>query len=182
MNKNNTFNTIISIIGLLGIGYAVSTHSKMSKISEKLDKSINDLVNDTKIYIPDKLIDEAVEKHVAEEVKKAVVKAANDAVYEVKHDISKTVSAAVNAEYDRVQESVLKEITASAARIDVDKVRRDVESAAEREAIKKFDANLDDILRSFKNNLENTSKTCDMFRSMVMNGSNQNREFVLKLG
>ena len=182
-NTNNNFTTAIScIIGLAGIGYAMFTHNKMAKISAKLDKGIDELADNVDVDISEEMIKKAVEKAVAEETKRAVTKATNDIMYEAKEDIRVSVAAAVNTEYARIQESVLKEITASAARIDVDKVRRDVEKAAEEAALKKFDANLDDVLKRFNANLDKTDRVYDVIRTMMTPNTNLNREFILKLG
>ena len=62
MTKNDIFATLLGIAGLVGIGYAIGTHTKMARISERLDRSINDLADNMEIDIPEKLIDKAVEE------------------------------------------------------------------------------------------------------------------------
>ena len=144
--------------GLLGLGYAMGTHSKMAKISEKLDKSIDELANNTTVDIPDSMIECAVEKAVAAEVKTAVGKATDAAVLDVKREIRKQVGDAVESEYSNIKDTVLEEITKEAAKIDAKRVRADVEKAAKEHALEKFDDNLDGILENFNDQLKNTSK------------------------
>lgn len=161
MNKYDGFVGLLGVaIGLVGVGYAVGTHTKMAQISDNLDRSIEDLASKTPIDIPDSLIEHAVEKAVAYEVKQAVSKVTDAAIAEVKRDIHKQVSDAVEKEYSNIKTTVLKEITDEAAKIDVNRVRSDVETAAKRIALEKFDDKLDDIVDEFKEKVEGYVEDC----------------------
>lgn len=176
--NNNIFTTIIGVTGLVGIGYGVACHSKMVKISQRLDKSIDSLANNMEIDISEEIVSRAVNKAVAAAVKSAVDKATDEAVAEVRNDIRREVAAAVNKEYEAVKDSVLKEVTVASSKIDVDKVRKDVEKGAEKMALEKFDADLEGVKKHFYDKLETTAKVCSMF--VATPGAN--REFVVKLG
>ena len=184
MRKNNNFDMFIGaagwIVGLVGVGYAIGTRSKMAKISDTLNCSIEELANRTEIDIPEEMIHRAVERTVAVEAKRAVVKATDDALKDVKKDIHKQVSDAVEFEYSNIKESVLKEITYEAAKIDAKRVRADVEKAAKEQALEKFDDNLDDILEKFNGDLENVSR---IYKSIAgaMNKNNE-KEMVFRIG
>ena len=184
MSRNNNFDMLVGaagwIVGLVGVGYAIGTRSKMAKISDTLNRSIDDLANRTEIDIPEEMINRAVEKAVAVEAKRAVVKATDDALKDVKKDIHKQVSDAVESEYSNIKESVLKELTYEAAKIDAKRVRTDVEKAAKDMALEKFDDNLDDILEKFNGDLENVSK---IYKSIAgaMNKNNE-KEMVFRIG
>lgn len=159
MNKYDGFVVLLGIgVGLVGVGYALGTHSKMAKISEKLDCSIEDLANKTPVDIPDNMIERAVEKAVAREVKHAVDKTTDRIIVDVKRDIHKQVSDAVEDEYSNMKNSVLEELTKAASKIDVARVRSDVEKAAKEHALEKFDDNLDDIIENFNDQLKSTAK------------------------
>ena len=161
MNKYDSFVGLLGItVGLVGIGYAVGTHSKMAKISENLDRSIEELASQTPINIPDSMIERAVEKAVAYEVKQAATKAADTAIAEIKRDIHKQVSDAVDSEYSNIKGTVLKELTDEASKIDVVRVRNDVEKAAKQHALEKFDAKLDYIVDEFKEKVEDYVEDC----------------------
>lgn len=159
---NNKFDGFVGLVGvavgLLGVGFAMGTHSKMARISEKLDRSIDELAGDVAVDIPNDLIERAVEKAVAYEVKQAVNKATDKALVDVKRDIHKQVVDAVENEYSNIKDVVLKELTDEAAKIDVKRVREDVERAAKAHAIAEFDSKLDGIAEDFTNQLKNTSK------------------------
>ena len=168
---NNKFDGIVGLlgvtVGLIGVGYALGTHSKMAKISEKLDMSIEDLASQTPIDIPDSMIERAVEKAVAYEVKQAVGKATDTAVSEIKRDIHKQVSDAVEGEYSNIKSTVLKELTDEAAKIDVKRVRADIETAAKERALEKFDDKLDDIVDVFKEKCEDYLDDCKVNLAVI---------------
>lgn len=185
---NNKFNSdaLVGLIGvaagLIGIGYAMGTHSKMAKISENLDRSIEELASNTPVDIPNDMIERAVEKAVAYEVKQAVAKAKDVVIVDVKRDIHKQVSDAVESEYRDMKDLVLEELTNEAAKIDVKRVRADVERAAKEHALEKFDDNLDDILKGFSEQLNNTSKIYSSIADTMTGYKSANRETVLRIG
>lgn len=150
-------------VGLIGVGYAIGTHSKMAKIGENLDRSIEDLASKTPVDISEDMIRSATEKAVAYEVKQVVKKVTDTVVADVKKDIHRQVRDAVDSEYSTIKDGVLESITEEAAKIDARRVRSDVERAAKERALKKFDDNLDDILDDYKSNLSNVSRIYKSF-------------------
>lgn len=150
-------------VGLIGVGYAIGTHSKMAIISENLDRSIEDLASKTPVDIPEDMIRRATEKAVAYEVKQVVKKVTDTVIADVKRDIHRQVSDAVDSEYSAIKDTVLKELTEEASKIDAKRVRSDVERAAKERALNKFDDNLDDILEDYKSNLSNVSRIYKSF-------------------
>lgn len=181
MTKNDFINYLFGAAGLIGVGYGICAHTKLSKVSNRLDKSINDLADGTDIDIPEELVNKAVEKAVQAEAKRAVERATNESIATLKEDIHSEVTKEVNREYDDLKAAVLKEITASAAKIDTARVRRDVEEAAKEAALEKFDDNLDDILEKFNENLDNTSRIYSSIRETLTKSSNSGKEFVVRL-
>lgn len=179
MTKYDWKNIIIGAVGLMGLGYGIAMHTKMAKVSERLDKGINDLADNTEIDIPEELVNKAVEKAVTTEAKKVVEKATTEALAELKCDIRDAVTAAVDKEYEGIKETVLKKATEEAAKIDSARVRRDVEKAAYNVAMEKFNGNLDDILGKFNDNLNNVSK---IYSSMATAATRTpDKEFTFKL-
>lgn len=184
MNKNNMDwkGIVVGALAIFGVGYAVAMHTKLAQVGNRLDKSIDELAGKTDVDISANIVDAAVEKAVASEAKRVVEKATNDALAELKKDIHRTVSDAVEVEYTNIRETVLKKATEEAAKIDVARVRKDVERAAEKIALEKFDANLDGILEKFNNNLDNTSKIYSSIASSVVRPMDSGKEFVFKVG
>lgn len=181
MKNNDIINTVIGIAGLVGIGYALCARTKLAKISERLDTSIDRLANDMEFDIPVELVNKAIEKAVKDETQKAVAKATNAAIDSLKTEIRAKVSTAINNEYDNLRDTVLREITAQSSKIDVNRVRRSIEEAAKEAALEKFDDNLDDILEKFNDNLTNTSKIYSSIREAITKSSDSSKEFVVRL-
>ena len=182
MSKYDNFVGLLGVtFGVLGIGYAIGTHSKMAEISNKLDRSIEDLASNAPIDIPDAMIERAVEKAVAYEVKQAVNKATDTVVVAVKRDIHKQVSDAVESEYSDIKGRVLEELTSEAAKIDAKRVRADVERAARERALEKFDDNLDDILEKHNEELENVTKIYKAIADAVAPTKPDEKEVVLRI-
>ena len=181
---NKKFDGIVGILGvaagLVGVGYAIGMHTKMAKICEKLDRSIDELASNTPVDIPNDMIERAVEKAVAYEVKQVAGKATETIIADVKRDIHKQVSDAVEREYSNIKETVLEELVTEAAKIDAKRVRSDVERAAKKVALEKFEANLDDITDEYKDYLSSVSKIGRTFADAV--AQPERKETVLRIG
>ena len=52
LNTDSFVGVGICILGLLGVGYAIGVHSKMKRVCEKLDTSIDRLANESVVDIP----------------------------------------------------------------------------------------------------------------------------------
>ena len=180
-NNNSTFTTFIAVAGLVGIGYGIAMHTKVSKIAKRLDKSIDDLADDLEIDIPDELVKKAIDKAVSTAAKNAADNAANEAVKELRRDIHTTVANAVEGEYQIVKDKVLAEVTVAASKIDEAKVRAEVERAATKMVTDKFDVNLDHILHRFEDNLDNAAKIYTTVKNMTT-PTRAPGEFVFKIG
>ena len=54
MNKSNEIiNILFGLAGLVGIGYAIGTHTKLAKVSERLDRSIDEIADNMEFDIPE---------------------------------------------------------------------------------------------------------------------------------
>jgi hypothetical protein len=181
---NNKFDGVVGILGiaagLVGVGYALGMRSKMTKIGEKLDRSIDELASNNPVDIPNDMIERAVEKAVSYGVKQAAGKATDAILADIKRDIHKQVSDVVESEYSNIKSTVLEELTTEAAKIDVNRVRSDVERAAKKRALEKFEENLDDITVDYKEYLASVSKIGKTFADAVAQPSH--RETVLRIG
>lgn len=179
-NKDSIIAGFGIVLGIAGVGYGVAMHTKLAKVSQRLDKSINDLSDNMDIDIPEALVNQAVEKAVAAEAKKAVAKATSEALDTLKKDIHANVSVAVDQEYANIKDIVLKKATEEAAKIDVIRVRKDVEKAAQNAAMEKFNDNLDGILDNFNTNLQNVQKIYSSMAGMATRAPE--KELTFKLG
>ena len=145
-------------IGFIGVGYAFGARKKLNDISDKLDKSIDELSDNVSVDIPDCMIDRAVEQAVEREAKTAVKTATDRVVSDLESKIKMEVSSAVADERTKIQESVKKEIEKKVSRIDIDDLRREVVAEAKEAAAEKLNGSLDDILEKFNDELHSVSK------------------------
>lgn len=183
MNKYDGVVGVVGIAaGLIGIGFAWGTHTKMAKISEKLDRSIEELAGEIPVDIPNDMVERAVEKAVAYEVKQTVAKTTDKILVDVKQDMHKQISDAVESEYSNIKDAVLEELVNAASKIDVKRVRADVEKAAKEMALEKFDDNLDTILKDFNKQLQTTSTIYTSIADTMTGYRPNNRETVLRIG
>lgn len=192
MSKYDNFVGMVGVaFGLVGLGYAFGTYSKMAKISDTLEHSIDELASNAVVDIPDSMIERAVEKAVAYEVKQAVTKATDRILVDVKKDIHKQISDAVESEYSSIKDAVLEELVTEAANIDAARIRADVERAAKDQVLKKFDTNLDSIADDFKEKLNDYLEDCKgniaivnkVYKSFAEAvAPSGNRETVLRIG
>lgn len=148
------------VFGLVCAGYALGAHSKMAKVSDNLERSIDDLAGQIPVEIPRAMIERAMEKTVAYEVKQAIGRATDEVVADAKRDIRRQVSNAVESEYSNIKDTVLQKLVDESAKIDAKRVRADVERAAKEQALEKFDDKLDDIADEFKNKLDDYMDEC----------------------
>lgn len=159
----------ICILGLVGVGYAIGVHSKMKVMCDRLDTSIDNLVNNTEIDIPAKVIDQAVQKAVeresysavkraTEEVMADAKRAMEEVMADAKREIESRVGTAVKAQYDAISDGVADQIAKNVARIDESKLKKEVVQKAKEQIAEKFDDKLDDLLEEFNGNLQNVGK------------------------
>lgn len=168
------------VVGLVGVGYAAGTRSKMNQVSKKLDASVDDLVHNTKIDIPNELIERSVERSVEMKTRAAIDASVSKAMQKADGIIRSSVSSAIESQYMSLKDRVLGEMTKRVSSINEDRLRDDVYAAAKEKAVEKFDANLDDILEKFNGDLENVGK---IYKSIanVMTRS-EGKEMTFRIG
>lgn len=180
------FDGVLGVVGiaagLVGVGYGICMHSKMAKVSENLDRSLDELAEKMPVDIPEGMVARAVEKAVNSQIKETVTKATDSIISDVKLDVRKKVNDAVESEYANIKSTVLTELTNEAAKIDAKRVRADVEKAAKEHALEKFDSNLDDILENFNEQLKSTSKIYTSIADTMTGYKTSGRETVLRIG
>jgi len=160
--KNSNLDLIVGIgvfvAGIFGVGYAIGTRSKVNRLCEKLDTSIDNLSDDIQVDIPDKMVQRAVEAAVKKEVAAAVKLATDEVIASAERDIRKEVTAEVERQYTTISDGVTTEIATRVARIDEGKLRKEVVEKAKEQIADKFDDKLDDLLDEFNGNLQNVGK------------------------
>lgn len=168
------------VVGLVGIGYAAGTRSKMNQVSEKLDKSLDDIVRDARIDIPNGLVERAVERSVEAKTRVAIDNAVSRAMRNADGIIRSSVSSAVESQYISLKDRVLEEMTNRVSKINEDRLRDDVYNAAKEKAVEKFEANLDDILEKFNSDLANVGKIYSSIANAMT--KSEGKEMTFRIG
>ena len=155
MNKLEQYKSAIGLaVGLVGIGWAMGTHSKMNALCKKLDTSIDTLMESGHLDIPEALIQESLNRAVTLKADSILARAKAEALANARAETEKQVKSALNKEYYKLQESVKSEIAAQVRGMDISELRDEVKA----EAKVKLAENMDDILQEFNGSLENISK------------------------
>lgn len=173
--NGNDFYTILGLSGVVFggfcLGYAVKSKRSIEKIVNKIDTCVEDISTNTDVVIPEFIIKRAVNDAVDREVSKEIKKAANKAVQEIESDISRKVSDAVNRSYHDINDSVKREVKEKVDEIDILDMKEEVIEEAKKEAIKKFDDGLDEILEKFNGDLKNVSRIYESISNSIASKS-----------
>lgn len=157
-NTNKFWGVVAIGAGVLVINYVFETFKKVDKMCKKLNTSINEMADETKIDIPERILNSAVEKAVENEVGRSVKRAAEEAVCGVKNDIHSEVKTSVNAAYSDIKDAVAKEVARQVGAISISDIKEEVIERAKETALEKFEGSLDDILEKFNGDLDNVNK------------------------
>lgn len=162
MSRNDTLYSAAALgfigLGIAAIGYAFGVRSKMKEVCEKLDLSIDKIANDTEVEIPKKLVDQAVKNAVDREAYTAVKRVAETAADDIRRDIANRVRTEIESRYEDISEDVTSEIAKSVAKIDENRLKREVVAKAKEQIAEKFDDKLDGLLEEFNGNLQNVGR------------------------
>lgn len=150
-------------IGLLGLGYGLGKRKKLNDISDKLDRTIDDLDSTVIVDVRDEIIKAAAERAANREAERAVRQIRAD----IRDQISDLVEKEVTSQKKKVEELVEADIVAQVSKIDIDDLKRDVVKQAKKAVTKKLDGSMDDILEEFKSNLENITKAYQAFSEAI---------------
>lgn len=141
------------IAGVVGTGYGVYSGHKADKIARKLDRVTDDVLESTDIQIKQSIVDAAVKAAAERQATIQVTAATTKCINDIETDISKQVRSAVADEYTSIKDNVRIEIDKKVKDIDISSIRQEVIDDAAAKAAKKFDDDLDEVLRSYNNNL-----------------------------
>ncbi|MCR5432354.1 MAG: hypothetical protein K6E95_07335 [Lachnospiraceae bacterium] len=145
-------------LGLIAIGWALSTRSKMKEICEKLDISIDRMSENVEIEVPQKIVSAAIDRAVEREVYNAAKSAASIVRDDIEREVATRVRKEVESKYDDISKSVTDRIAENVAKIDESRLRKEVVEKAKQQIVDKFDGSLDGLLDDFNGNLRNVGK------------------------
>lgn len=157
---------MISLASAAVAGYAIY---KLKETEKKIDDGVEKIAGAVgEVDISDTIIEEAVNKSVDKQVKVASAQA----IVQVKHEILEEVRKSVKEAYGDTKDAVKKELESQIKDLDMDDIRKSVVNEASEKAQKKFDSDLDDILKKHSDKLDEVVK----IYSGIENVLSQNRK------
>lgn len=163
MKKNEITKTDIlqggCILGFVGtIIYAIKVTVELNKVSDKLDRAVDNLVDTKEIDIPKDMINRSIERAVDREVRAEVSATCKQAVKDVERDIRKEIRENVDEEFKKQKGEVAKELKRQINDLDITEIRKEVVREAKNTAAEKFKHDLDDILDKHNDELESVTR------------------------
>ncbi len=171
----------IGAIALTALIHGLVKGGKIDKVCSKLNTTMDGLADGVKPEIEESIVAQAIERAAEREAKKQVTYFGKAAISKVEADMNeqirktvdscyqdteKAVQDKLNAEVDRVGNAGIRELKRQAIDDAKDKISDMIEDAMEDilEAGKeRFNDELDDILRSYKDKLDDTGKIYEAF-------------------
>jgi ribosomal protein S7 len=163
MNIEKIIGYVCGTVGLLGVGYAIGANSKLKSVSEVVNKSVNSMIVDGKVDIPQEMVDETIKNRVTELVditaRWKVNEACNKAVREVEtslyNKISEAAENAVKTAYKTMEIDAKEKISKELRNIDISDLKTEVKDEAAQLIKDKLSSQMDDILDTYNANLIN---------------------------
>lgn len=170
MNNGGIELAIGVVLGALSIGYAIGQRKKLSDISNKVDKSIEELSTSIEVDFSDAIVRQAVDRAVERETVLAAKKATNRIVDDIEETISRQVKDAVDNTYSDIRKAVEDETIKKVSQIDIQSLKNEVVRQTKKQVAQKFDTSLNDILEDFNRNLNNVSQIYQSIAQTFPNG------------
>lgn len=165
-----TLTAVGTIIGAIGIGYAFGKKKKLDDISNKLNRTIDDLSRSIDIDISDEVVEEAVERAAEREAKKAVQTAISKIISGTTADMRNQVTSEIERQKSLIKDDVIAEIKRKVSKLSIEDLKESVVNQARKEASEKLQSSMDDILESFNANLTQVGKIYQSIAQSFPNG------------
>lgn len=151
------------VIGAIGVAVASATVSIVNfiqdaKTRKSLRKGIEKVEEMSDNQIADAMIEKAVAKSADRKVDRYMADTEDAVLRTARKDLEIQARNAVVNAADEIRESASTEIARQVAMLDIEQLKRRVCDQAEKDVLKKFDHCLDDSLKKFQDQLENTRK------------------------
>lgn len=163
INMTDCIDLVCVVGGLVAIGYAIGTNQKMKTVSEIVGKSVNHIISEGNIDIPQELIDDTIREQVSKKIDDTVTRKVNDACDRILVDvktsmynkISNAAEKAVNSTYKTMEYEAKEQIRKELRNIDISDLKVEVKSEAKDAVAEKLQSSMDDILEAYNSNLTN---------------------------
>lgn len=119
---------------------------ELTKVANKLGKTIEDLTDGTEVEISDSIVKKAVDEAVKREANEQVKAATQRAIIEVKLDISSRIKEEVDNAYSDLRAKVQEELDRQVSDLDIRTIKKEIVEQASRKAKYEFDDKLKEVL------------------------------------
>ena len=148
--------SVVSAVG--GVVVAIISQRQLNETAELVGTTVKELSDLQEMDVKEEIVNRAIEKSVDKQVEKITSRVYDRVYNETLRKATKWVEDNVQALYSSISESVTKKIATEVAKIDQEKLKKEVTAQAKEIIIEKFDGQLDDQLVEFNKNLENVGK------------------------
>ena len=150
--------TVVSVASAISSGYS---WFKTKHTIKKLDDTITKVKEISEDKIAEALIKKAIEKAADEKVDDYMRDTESDVLKAADRNLEIQARNAVEKCSKQIRDEASKEISRQVANLDVEKLKKRVCDMAEEHVLEKFDDCLDNSVKKFEKQLENTSKMYD---------------------
>lgn len=171
-------------LGLISFAVSMVTRDKMDEASGRInsvctamDTTVENLVKRQIVDIPEEMVKTAVENTVPAMCKKAFDKAVTSTVAEYKYDISTKVEKAIAEQKKELSNAVLDTIREKCSKIDISDLTKQVTKELHKDAAKKFDSEMNDILNSLRDDKEEARQQIEDGVDDILNNLQDNCDY-----
>lgn len=154
--------TVMKVLGVVsavgGVVVAIISQKQLNETAELVGTTVKELSETDAIEVKEEIVNKAIEKSVDKQVEKITSKVYDKVYAETQRKAFEWVESTIKSLYSSISESVTKKIATEVAKIDQEKLKKEVTAQAKEIIIEKFDGQLDDQLVEFNKNLENVGK------------------------
>ena len=167
LTKNDILSGLIATGFVVTICYAIDSTNKLRTISDRLNMSVEDLVDGVNIDISEKLVKEAVEAEVKKEAKYQVEKAASKAAGDVVASYKSEIRNVVEDEFEKQKGEVAKSLKRKIDDIDIRELKRDVVREAKADCANKLKKDLEEISDKYTDQIESMTSIYSTIASKI---------------
>lgn len=164
---------------VVSVTMSVVTMAKDYKLKKSLQKGLNKIDVMTDEQIADAMVEKAVAKAADRKVDRYMADTEDAVLRTARKDLEIQARNAVVKSANEIRDSASAEIARQVAMLDIEQLKKRVCDQAEQHVVTKFDRCLDDSLKKFQDQLDNTRKIYDgLSRAMAEKGDKKDGEGV----
>lgn len=170
-------------VGVVSLCVSYYTRDKVEKVCKNLDTTIDKMSKSVDVEIPERIVERSLTKAIEREVASVARFSAQEARRSIEKDVHKQVSDIINETSSDMRKKVADELVDQVSNINISRLKDDVREKASKKILDRFDGELDDIVKSYTDNLNNVSKIYRSIADSVVSKdcSNSKHDFTIRL-